>query len=79
MRFGLQFDRRDKATGEKISADRPEGASAPTPLPVPEKWPASPVADGETVGTEGEAETAETPKSEDAASKVVKLDSFRKK
>jgi len=79
VRFGLQFDRRDKATGEKASADRPEGAAAPTPLPVPEKRPAPPVADGETAQAEGEAETAEAPKPEDAASKVVKLDSFRKK
>lgn len=79
VRFGLQFDRRDKATGDKVSADKPEGAGAPTPLPVPEKRPAPPVADGETAQVEGEAETAEAPKPEDAASKVVKLDSFRKK
>ena len=77
VRFGLQFDRRDKETGEKVSPEKPEGASEPTPLPVPEKRPAPPVADGETVGTEGEA--GEAPKPEDAASKVVKLDSFRKK
>jgi hypothetical protein len=79
VRFGLQFDRRDKATGEKVSAEKPEGAAAPTPLPVPEKRPAPPVADGETATVEGEAPTAEAPKPEDAASKVVKLDSFRKK
>ncbi len=77
VRFGLQFDRRDKATGEKVSADKPEGAVEPTPLPVPEKRPAPP--EGETAGTEGEAATAEAAKPEDAASKVVKLDSFRKK
>jgi hypothetical protein len=76
VRFGLQFDRRDKATGEKVSAEKPEGAAAPTPLPVPEKRPAP---DGETAGTEGEAASAEAPKPEDPASKVVKLDSFRKK
>jgi hypothetical protein len=80
VRFGLQFDRRDKATGEKASADKPEGAAAPTPLPVPEKRPAPAVQDGETAQVEGEAETAEAPRPEDAAaSKVVKLDSFRKK
>jgi len=79
VRFGLQFDRRDKAAGEKASADRPEGAAAPTPLPVPEKRPTPPVADGETAQIEGEAAGAEAPKPEDAASKVVKLDSFRKK
>lgn len=77
VRFGLQFDRRDKATGEKVSAERPEGAAEPTPLPVPEKRPAPP--EGETAGPEGEAATAEAAKPEDAASKVVKLDSFRKK
>jgi hypothetical protein len=77
VRFGLQFDRRDKATGEKLSVEKPEGAVEPTPLPVPERRPASP--EGETAGTEGEAATAEAAKPEDAASKVVKLDSFRKK
>lgn len=79
VRFGLQFDRRDKATGEKVAADKPEGASAPTPLPVPEKRPAPPVQEGETAETDGEAATGEASKPEDAASKVVKLDSFRKK
>ncbi len=79
VRFGLQFDRRDKATGEKVSADKPEGASAPTPLPVPEKRPAAPAPEGQETQTEGEATTAEAPKPEDATSKVVKLDSFRKK
>jgi hypothetical protein len=79
VRFGLQFDRRDKTTGEKVSAEKPEGAAAPTPLPVPEKRPAPPVADDETAAVEGEAGTGEAPKPEDAASKVVKLDSFRKK
>ena len=77
VRFGLQFDRRDKATGDKISADKPEGASVPTPLPVPEKRPAAPAPEGQEA--EGEAATAEAAKPEDAASKVVKLDSFRKK
>ena len=62
VRFGLQFDRKDKGTGA-------EGAAAqPTPLPVPEPKPkAEPVA------------PAAEAKPEDAASKIVKLDSFRKK
>lgn len=79
VRFGLQFDRRDKATGEKVAADKPEGATEPTPLPVPEKRAAPPVADGETAAADGEAASGEATKPEDAASKVVKLDSFRKK
>lgn len=85
VRFGLQFDRRDKATGdkisggEKISGDRPEGASEPTPLPVPEKRPPVPVQDGQDTQADAGAVTDEAAKPEDAASKVVKLDSFRKK
>jgi hypothetical protein len=79
VRFGLQFDRRDKDTGDKISADKPEGASAPTPLPVPEKRPPAPASEGQDAQVEGEAVTDEAAKPEDAASKVVKLDSFRKK
>ncbi len=75
VRFGLQFDRKDKpAAGEKVEA----GANqAPSSLPAPEKRPA--------LGAPAEdAATPETPadpaaKPEDPASKVVKLDSFRKK
>jgi hypothetical protein len=76
VRFGLQFDRKDKAgAGEKVEA----GANqAPTSLPAPEKRP--------SLGAPAEAEAktevaAANPdaKPEDAASKVVKLDSFRKK
>ncbi len=76
VRFGLQFDRKDKAgAGEKIEA----GANQPpTSLPAPEKRPA--------LGAPPEAEVkpeaaAADPaaKPEDAAAKVVKLDSFRKK
>lgn len=74
VRFGLQFDRKDKA-GEKVEA----GANqAPSSLPAPEKRP--------SLGAPAEAEAktevaAANPdaKPEDAASKVVKLDSFRKK
>jgi len=73
VRFGLQFDRKDKAAAEK-----PEGttAVAPTPLPAPDKRPAQagPAGD-EDKPTDAAAEA----KPEDAASKIVKLDSFRKK
>jgi uncharacterized protein len=75
VRFGLQFDRKDKAAagGEKVEA----GANqAPSSLPAPEKRP--------SIGAP--AEGAATPeaaapddKPEDPASKIVKLDSFRKK
>ncbi|MBS0537333.1 MAG: hypothetical protein JSR47_01170 [Proteobacteria bacterium] len=63
VRFGLQFDRKDKAAG-----DKPE-AAAPTPLPAPESKP------------KGETAAAADPDAppEDPASKIVKLDSFRKK
>lgn len=76
VRFGLQFDRKDKA-GE---ASDKAGTTTPTPLPGPEKRPslgAPPPADVKTepgaTPPEGEA------KPEDPASKIVKLDSFRKK
>lgn len=73
VRFGLQLGR-DKATAEK-----PElGAAAPTPLPAPEKRP--PAQEGEDAQPEATTAAAdEQAKPEDAASKVVKLDSFRKK
>lgn len=78
VRFGLQFDRKDKGG---VAPDKAGGtAAAPTPLPAPEKRPslgAPPAADADAEAaakpTDGEA------KPEDPASKVVKLDSFRKK
>ena len=73
VRFGLQFDRKAGA-GDKVEA----GANQPpTSLPAPEKRP--------SLGAPSEAapapEVAANPaaKPEDPASKVVKLDSFRKK
>jgi hypothetical protein len=79
VRFGLQFDRRDK-TGEKLDgATAPVGASEPTPLPVPEKRPASAPTEGEDGQAPAEVAADDAAKPEDAASKVVKLDSFRKK
>jgi len=76
VRFGLQFDRKDKSgAGEKVGASANQPS---TTLPAPEKRPA--------LGAPAEAEAkseaaAATPdaKPEDAAAKVVKLDSFRKK
>ena len=67
VRFGLQFDRKDKA-GEKA-----EAPAAPAALP-----PAAASASDAKPGSDAAAAPAEA-KVEDAASKVVKLDSFRKK
>jgi hypothetical protein len=71
VRFGLQFDRKDKSAG-----DKPETAAAPTPLPGPEKRPDQ---SGLAGDEDKPADAAAEPKPEDAASKIVKLDSFRKK
>ncbi len=68
VRFGLQFDRKDKA-GNLL--DKADPATAPTPLPAPE-----PRAKTDPAATDDAAAEA---KPEDAASKIVKLDSFRKK
>jgi len=68
VRFGLQFDRKDKA-GNLL--DKNDAVPVvPTSLPAPEpKAKTDPAA----------AEAASEAKPEDAASKIVKLDSFRKK
>jgi uncharacterized protein len=76
VRFGLQFDRKEKA-GVVERADPAAVPVAPAPLPAPEKRP-SLGAPEEDKATAAAASVPET-KSEDAASKVVKLDSFRKK
>ena len=74
VRFGLQFDRKDKAAG-----DKPEGAAvAPTPLPAPDKRPA-PTATATDGAQDKATEASAEAKPEDPASKIVKLDSFRKK
>ena len=81
VRFGLQFDRKDKGTAPvEKPATAPAGA---TPLPAPEKRPSlgapTNAAPGETKADDAET-PAETPeKPADPASKIVKLDSFRKK
>lgn len=74
VRFGLQFDRKDKpGSGEKSEA----AGVLPTPLPAPDKRPALGGASADATPEAAEAEAG--AKAEDAASKVVKLDSFRKK
>ena len=78
VRFGLQFDRKDKTAAVPDKAG--STATTPTPLPAPDKRPSlgAPVA-GEAK-TEAGAKPAEgDAKPEDPASKIVKLDSFRKK
>jgi uncharacterized protein len=92
VRFGLQFDRKERAgAGERT--DPGAVTVSPTQLPAPEKrpslgTPATPAAAGgvATSTAEGKPGAAVTDgagsadaKPEDAASKVVKLDSFRKK
>ena len=68
VRFGLQFDRKDKAGNSIEKSDT--APNAPTPLPAPEPKAKS---DGAAEASGPDA------KPEDAASKIVKLDSFRKK
>src|SRR5262249_20113749 len=76
VRFGLQFDRKDKGA---LPGEKPAAPAATTPLPAPEKRPALGTSAGETK-TEAPAKPAESEeKAEDQASKIVKLDSFRKK
>ena len=77
VRFGLQFDRKDKGGAAPEKAD-----STSTPLPAPEKRPsptnnAQPAAGAEAKPA-GTGQATSEGKPEDA-SKVVKLDSFRKK
>ena len=73
VRFGLQFDRKDKAQ----ASDKVDTAAAPpTSLPAPDKrTPDDPEAKPEGPAAAASADV----KPEDAASKIVKLDSFRKK
>lgn len=77
VRFGLQFDRRDKTAGDKTD----DATTAPTPLPAPEKRPplAAPASQGAGHDPAKPDAAADAAKPEDAAAKVVKLDSFRKK
>ena len=77
VRFGLQFDRKEKAAAP---AEKPAATPASaTPLPAPEKRPPLGSPAGEAKA-DAEAQPAEEPaKPDDPASKIVKLDSFRKK
>ncbi|HLG45356.1 MAG TPA: ClpXP protease specificity-enhancing factor SspB [Reyranella sp.] len=77
VRFGLQFDRKEKAAAP---AEKPAATPASaTPLPAPEKRPPLGSPAGE-VKADAEAQPADEPaKPDDPASKIVKLDSFRKK
>ncbi len=81
VRFGLQFDRKDKGA---VPAEKPAaGPATTTPLPAPDKRPSlggpTTAAPGDATA-DAEATPAEEPaKPEDPASKIVKLDSFRKK
>jgi hypothetical protein len=79
VRFGLQFDRKDKGAAP---AEKPAAAPAAsaTPLPAPEKRPSLGASAAGDVKADAEAKPDETPeKPDDPASKIVKLDSFRKK
>ena len=76
VRFGLQFDRKDKAAA---GGDKPEAAQPPTPLPAPDKRTSlSPPAGEAKTDAKPTAEAAEKAKAEEI-SKIIKLDSFRKK
>ena len=85
VRFGLQFDHKDKAAGDKAIEKGP--GAVPTQLPGVDKRPQLPATTAPETKPEGNATADGTPgaepgtevKPEDAASKVVKLDSFRKK
>ncbi len=76
VRFGLQFDRKDKA-GE--TEDAP--VTPPAALPAAEKRPplAPPAGTDAEASAEADASAQPEDKSGDAGAKVVKLDSFRKK
>jgi uncharacterized protein len=79
VRFGLQFDRKDK---DKTAADKNEASAAPpSSLPAPEKRPplAAPTAEAKVDNGKTDAPAAAETKPEDPASKIIKLDSFRKK
>ncbi|MBI3199472.1 MAG: hypothetical protein HYZ40_18570 [Rhodospirillales bacterium] len=71
VRFGLQFDRKEKAAGDKPAA-------APATLPAPDKRPAQAAPAAAKDSPEASAAADGEAKPEDAA-KIVKLDSFRKK
>ncbi len=79
VRFGLQFDGKHKTAADKSDA----AAATPSSLPAPDKRPALGAASGGGTTSEGKPEAAtagaQEAKPEDPASKVIKLDTFRKK
>lgn len=75
VRFGLQFDRKEKTAGDKPAAAPAE----PTTLPAPDKRPTQAAPAGTDDKPEATAAADGEAKPGDAASKIVKLDSFRKK
>ena len=79
VRFGLQFDRKDKV-GAPARQGRGGPATAPTPLPAPDKRPSLGAPAGRRGHDRGWRQARRgRSKPEDPASKIVKLDSFRKK
>jgi uncharacterized protein len=84
VRFGLQLDRKERAD----AAERPDAGAAVTPvapsqLPAPDNRPAlgaaSPADANKNADVAEAAKTESGDKPENPASKIVKLDSFRKK
>ena len=80
VRFGLQFDRKDKAAGGRQGRDVRRRPTAPDAAAGARKAPAARRA-GRRRGQAGGRRRGRRreAKPEDAASKIVKLDSFRKK
>ena len=78
VRFGLQFDRKDKAGAPAEKAE----PVPPTPLPAPDKRPSLGGPGGEKTTDEAKPQSDQgkpDDKPQDPASKIVKLDNFRKK
>jgi len=83
VRFGLQFDRKEKTAAAVEKTDAAVVPAAPTPLPALEKRPSLGAPGTSAAAEQGKTSTAASAapegKSDDGATKVVKLDSFRKK
>jgi len=75
VRFGLQFDRKDKPAGETTEAS----ATPPAALPSAEKRPSLGLPADAEAGTEGDPAAPAEDNAGEGGAKVVKLDSFRKK
>ena len=80
VRFGLQFDRKDKSGAEKLEAPGIHATSSdPVPLPIADKRPPAATSEDKAEGATAEAAPAAEGEAKPAGDKVVKLDSFRKK